>query len=150
MKLKQLEAFFKGHVLAKNGYKLKRSDSRHGRCVILVDEKDQHLTSPMSYDRMDAFLDGYNFFLNHSNILHPDDEDIIKIKSFPIYSYPKAKEHLREYVLPNYHDEELEEDLWSCDIWIEGDIPEETKAELKAIREICEKSDCSYFRFIEN
>lgn len=64
MKLKQLETFFEQHPLSNKGYRLKQSDSRHGRCVILVDERDQFLTSPMDYDRMDAFLDGYNFNLN--------------------------------------------------------------------------------------
>lgn len=64
MKLKQLEAFFEQHPLAKKGYKLKQSDSRHGRCVMLTDQRDQFLTSPMDYARMDAFLDGYNFKLN--------------------------------------------------------------------------------------
>lgn len=64
MKLKQLETFFEHHPLSKKGYKLKQSDSRYGRCVMLVDERDQLLTSPMDYDRMDAFLDGYNFKLN--------------------------------------------------------------------------------------
>jgi len=66
MKLKQLEAFFEGHPLAKKGCKLKQSDSRHGRCVMLTDQREQFLTSPMDYDRMDAFLDGYNFKLNES------------------------------------------------------------------------------------
>lgn len=64
MKLKQLEAFFEGHPLAKRGYKLKQSDARYGRCVILTDKSGVYLTSPMDYDRMDAFLDGYSFKLN--------------------------------------------------------------------------------------
>jgi hypothetical protein len=82
-------------------------------------------------------------------IIHPDDDDIIRVKSFGKNDYPLAHEVLREFILPTYFDPELDENLWSYDVVFEKLFidDEKAKSQLLEIKAILDRDNCSYFRF---
>jgi hypothetical protein len=81
-------------------------------------------------------------------IIHPDDEDIIRIKSFGKNDYPLAHEILREFVLPTYFDPELDENLWSCGVFDKLGVGDDiVNKQLSEMDTILKRDNCSYFRF---
>jgi hypothetical protein len=85
---------------------------------------------------------------NGIKIVHPDNDDIIRVKSFEAHDYPLAHEVLREFVLPTYFDPELDESLWDCSVFEKLFVDDEkVKNQLSEMETILRRDHCSYFRF---